>query len=73
MSVPYIILLHPHKTDGEVIDCPKKMNVIEVMTAYEDYYNKLFINERVRAYNEIEELLASYPIVIFIRGTPNDP
>jgi glutaredoxin-related protein len=30
----------------------------------------LFINERIKAYDEIDEILRSYPIVIFIRGTP---
>ena len=49
------------------------MNIMEIMSAYEDFYNKLFVNERVLAYNEIEEMLASYPIVIFIRGSPTEP
>lgn len=43
------------------------------MAVYEEFYNKLFIRERVRAYNDIEEILNSYPIVIFIRGTPTEP
>jgi glutaredoxin-related protein len=51
----------------------KRGNLIEVMDTYEEYYRKLFINERVRAFNEIEEILNSYAIIIFIRGPPNEP
>jgi hypothetical protein len=49
------------------------MNVIEIVDSYDEYYRKIFMNERVKAYNEIEELLGSYPIMIFIRGNPGDP
>lgn len=40
------------------------------MSAYDEYYRKMFVTERVRAYNEIEEILASYPILLFMKGTP---
>jgi hypothetical protein len=45
------------------------MNLIEIMDTYEEYYRKLFLNERIRAYNEVEEILSSFPIVVFIKGT----
>ena len=57
-KVPFVLLLHPHKDDLECIKNPRAMNIGKVLTAYEEYYQKLFKNEKQKAYNEIEMKLA---------------
>ena len=49
---------------------PRKNVVIEIIETYDDYYRKVFIDERTKAYEEIDDLVNSYQIVLFIRGTP---
>ena len=63
----------PHRPETEAVANPTKAAILEAIDTQEKYYNKMFIDERVDAYNEIEEMLKSYPIVIFIRGSPNQP
>ena len=44
-----------------------------ILDAYEEFYRESFNNERKEAFEDIEEKLSSYPVVLFIRGTPTNP
>lgn len=43
------------------------------MGAYEEYYQRLFKNEKRKAYAEIKSKVAAFPIVVFMRGEVTDP
>ena len=69
-KVPYVLILHPHKEDIEYIKNPRSSTIGKVMTAYEEYYNRLFQNERERDINYIDKKLMQFPIIVFMRGDP---
>mmetsp|Transcript_42056 Transcript_42056/g.64452 ORF Transcript_42056/g.64452 Transcript_42056/m.64452 type:complete len:168 (+) Transcript_42056:276-779(+) len=72
-KVPYILIIHPHKEDLEFIKNPRSSTIGKVMTAYEEYYQRLFRNEREKAFNYIEMKLMQFPIIVFMRGDPQQP
>jgi len=47
---------------------PRANTISKVLTAYEEYYQRLFKNERGLAFKEIEKKLDQFPIVVFMRG-----
>ena len=53
-KVPHILLLHPHKEDLEYIKAPRAVTIAKVLSAYEEYYQRLFSTEQRKAFNEIE-------------------
>ena len=66
-------MLHPHKEDLEYIKAPRAVTIAKVLSAYEEYYQRLFSTEQRKAFNEIEVSLQQFPIVVFMRGDPKEP
>lgn len=52
---------------------PRKTGIAKVLGAYEEYYQRIFKNERRRAYAEIKSKLMQFPIIVFMRGEKTDP
>ena len=52
---------------------PSVKNLAKVLGAYEEFYREAFVNERAEAFIQIEALLTSFPVVMFIRGSPLKP
>lgn len=71
--VPMILLVHPHKEDIEHIKNPRASTIGKVLSAYEEYYTKLFNNEKQKAYVEIDQKLKNFPIIVFMRGDQKQP
>ncbi|TNV78818.1 hypothetical protein FGO68_gene1296 [Halteria grandinella] len=72
-AVPFIVMMHPDKQEIEKVTETKRSSILEVVTAYEAFYSQQFMKKRKQAFAEIEELLKSYPIIIFIRGSALSP
>lgn len=72
-KVPFLLLMHPSKQQAEFIKIPSIKNLAKVLGAYEEFYREAFVNERTEAFREIEDKLSSFPIVMFIRGSPIKP
>ncbi len=72
-SVPFIILLHPNRDDGEKIAYPQRSTVLEVVQSYNVHYTHAFLEEKKKAFKNIENLLSHMPVTVFMRGTPTQP
>lgn len=45
----------------------------QVLSAYEEYYQRLFDSEKTKIYAEITKKLKNFPIVVFMRGDVMEP
>ena len=61
------------KKTQEYIRTPKVETLPKVLGAYEEFYKLTFMNEQRQAFQEIEDRLASTPIICFIRGGATSP
>ena len=72
-KVPYILIIHPHKDELEYIKNPRASAIAKVLLAYEEYYKHLHSTEQKKAFTEIKRSLSMFPIVVFMRGDPQQP
>ena len=61
------------KKTQEYIRTPKCETLPKILGAYEEFYKLNFMNEQWQAFQEIEDRLASTPIICFIRGGATSP
>jgi len=64
---------HPHLIEPIYIRYPEPFDTYKIMQNNFDYYENNFILERKAMFDKIGKLLNSYPIIIFIKGSPLDP
>jgi len=72
-KVPFLLLMHPSKHQCEYIKEPRVTSLAKVLGAYEEFYRESFANEKKEAFAEIEEMLSTFPIVMYIRGSTGKP
>lgn len=52
---------------------PEPFQMYKMIEHNFDYYENKFLNEKKFMFDKIDKLLSSYPVIIFIKGTPADP
>lgn len=70
---PQIIFAHPHLIEPIFIRNPESFEIYNMIDQNFDYYEKKFLLEKKLMFEKIANLLNSYPVIIFIKGTPTDP
>ena len=69
-AVPTLVLMHPHKQNAEVIQSdlsPESLN--QLVNDQNAYYTRMFQTEKQQAFRDIDLLLQSAPVFMFIKGT----
>lgn len=67
-------MMHPHKQNPEIIQSdldPERFN--QLVNEQNIYYSRMFQTEKQQAFRDIEELLKSAPLFMFIKGTLSEP
>ena len=72
-TVPSLVLLHPHKTDHEKLDCPTPETLNDTIKQQVDFYAKIFEQEKLHAFRDIENLVKTHPFVFFVEGSLESP
>jgi Grx4 family monothiol glutaredoxin len=72
-NYPCVILCHPHIFDPQIFHdvFPSELN--DLLANYDKYYREEFEKERDNMFVKIKKLLASFPVIVFIKGTPQEP
>ena len=72
-DLPYFALAHPHIPDIEVLQSNDNFFLFKTINSYVDYYKNSFEQEKQATFIKIKSIVDSFPIVIFIKGTPLEP
>jgi len=72
-SVPSLILVHPHKMSPTVLQGVTPEQVTSTIHEQNEFYTKLFEQEKQHAFRDIEDLVKSSPCFMFIKGTLDTP
>jgi len=73
IQLPRVVLCHPHLTDPQLISEFDPFEIYKIIEKYFVFYKENFAKEKELVFQKIKALLSSYPVVIFIKGTPHDP
>jgi glutaredoxin-related protein len=73
INYPQIIMAHPHLVDPIYIRNPDTFEIYELISEHFNYYENKFVLEKKNMFEKIEKLLSSFPIIIFIKGSPMNP
>lgn len=72
-QLPRFVLCHPHLTDAKLISEFDPFEIYKIIENYFTFYKENFAKEKEIVFKKIKSLLESYPVVIFIKGSPHDP
>jgi len=70
---PAAILCHPHIFEPQIYIEIDPFDLYKIIEKYDEYYTHYFKKEKSEMYEKIEKLLNTFPVVIFIKGSPHDP
>jgi glutaredoxin-related protein len=73
IQLPRLVLCHPHLTDPQLISEFDAFEIYKIIKKYFIFYKESFAKEKEMVFQKIKALLDSYPVVVFIKGTPHDP
>lgn len=72
-TVPTVLVFHPHKQDVDKIINPSPDKLNAEIEKQNEYYKSVLSTEKERVFQEIDMILASAPMIAFIKGTPTEP
>lgn len=73
-AVPALVIVHPHKNKPDVHQSNMTPEFLNAQVAeQEKFYTELFEKERGQAYRDIEQLVKSAPMFMFIKGKLSEP
>ncbi|CDW76674.1 monothiol glutaredoxin-s17-like [Stylonychia lemnae] len=72
-EVPTLALIHPHKMNPEVIQNPSPDQLNSVIETQNEFYQKWFEEEKLKAFREIDDMVKNNPFFAFIKGSPEQP
>lgn len=70
---PYYAFGHPHIPDIELLKSNDNFSVFKAIESNVEFYNNNFEIEKKNVLERIKEVLATFPVIVFIKGTPHDP
>ena len=73
VEYPSIILAHPHLTEPQMIIGISPVDLYSLVEKFYNFYLNDFEKEKEEMFKKIKEILDSFPIVVFIKGVPQDP
>lgn len=73
IDYPRVVLCHPHMTEAHVEVHIEPYRLYKMIQDYDKFYSVDFQKEKEKMFERIKKLLESSPVVIFIKGTPDDP
>ena len=73
LKYPGIILAHPHLTEPQIAIGVSPIDVYSLVEKFDNFYENEFEKEKKEMFEKIKAILESYPVICFIKGTPQDP
>lgn len=73
LKYPSIILAHPHLTEPQIVNGITPVDLYSLVEKFNSFYINDFDNEKKEMFSKIKLILDEYPMVVFIKGTPQDP
>ena len=70
---PTVLIFHPLKQDVDKYVNPSPDVLNKEIAKHDEYYKTIMNAEKERAFQDIEVIISSYPLVVFIKGTPEEP
>ena len=68
-EVPTLALIHPHKVNPDIYQNPSPDKLNSVIETQNEFYQKWFEEEKLKAFREIDDMVKSNPFFAFIKGT----
>lgn len=67
-------MFHPHKQQAEIIQSGISAEwLTETVSKQNNFYTNLFQTEKLQAFRDIEALVQSAPLFMFIKGSMSQP
>ncbi len=73
IEYPRVVICHPVITEPELIAELDEFTLYKTVENYNNFYVNDFEKERDIMFEKIRKILESYPVITFIKGTPQDP
>ena len=73
IQYPCIALGIPHRTEAIYAVGISPYSLYDLIQKFYDFFEKDYENEKKLMFEKIKSILDSYPVVCFIKGTPQDP
>lgn len=73
VQYPCVAIGVPHRTDIFYSVGIQPFSLYKIIENFHNFLIKDFENEKEKMFSTIKKILDNYPIVVFIKGTPNNP
>lgn len=70
---PRMVLCHPHLTEPQLYCDLTPYDTFKIVEDASNFYISDFNAEKEKMFEKIKKILDSYPVVVFIKGSPHDP
>lgn len=70
---PTVLIFHPLKQDVDKYINPSPDTLNKEIAKHNEYYKSIMNAEKERVFQDIDVIISSYPLVVFIKGTPAEP
>ena len=70
---PYYALGHPHIPEIELLKSNDSFFVFKAIEKNLDFYKNHFDTEKTKTLETIKQVVTSFPVIVFIKGTPHEP
>lgn len=66
-------MIHPHKINADLVKNPSPDQLLQHVEQQNEFYQKWFEEEKLKAFREIEDMVKSHAFFAFIKGTSEAP
>lgn len=73
VEYPSVVFCHPHVIEAQIVNNFAPFELYKIIEEYDHFYKHEFEKEKVDIFERIKKILAMFPVVTFIKGTPHDP
>ena len=73
LQYPGTSLAHPHLTEPQIAIGVSPIDVYSLVEKSDNFYENEIENEKKEMFEKTKAILESYPVICFIKGTPQDP
>jgi Grx4 family monothiol glutaredoxin len=73
ITYPRAVLCHPHLSEPQLYTDLEPFELYRIVEEAAEFYKTQFEKEKQIVFDKITKILNSYPVVVFIKGTPHDP
>jgi Grx4 family monothiol glutaredoxin len=73
INYPRAVICHPHLTEPQLLKDFEPYDLLKTVEDCHDFYINRFESEKKSVFEKIKKILTSFPVIVFIKGSPHDP